>query len=50
VDLIQAAGWSVVKQSLLADEESAIRALLISWADQRNGCYPHYRVQLRRAM
>ncbi|HET9913389.1 MAG TPA: MogA/MoaB family molybdenum cofactor biosynthesis protein [Anaerolineales bacterium] len=32
-DLIQAEGWSVVKQSLLPDEESAIRELLISWAD-----------------
>jgi molybdenum cofactor synthesis domain-containing protein len=32
-DLIQAEGWSVVKQSLLPDEESAIRGLLISWAD-----------------
>jgi molybdopterin adenylyltransferase len=32
-DLIEAEGWSVVKQSLLPDEESAIRELLISWAD-----------------
>jgi molybdenum cofactor synthesis domain-containing protein len=32
-DLIQAEGWSVVKESLLPDEESAIRDLLISWAD-----------------
>jgi molybdopterin adenylyltransferase len=32
-DLIQAEGWSVVKQSLLPDEESGIRDLLISWAD-----------------
>ena len=31
--LIQAEGWSVVKQLLLPDEESAIRDLLISWAD-----------------
>ncbi len=31
--LIQAEGWSVAKQSLLPDEESAIRELLISWAD-----------------
>jgi molybdenum cofactor synthesis domain-containing protein len=33
VHLIQAEGWSVVKQSLLPDEESAIRELLTSWAD-----------------
>lgn len=32
-DLIQAEGWSVVRESLLPDEESAIRELLISWAD-----------------
>jgi molybdenum cofactor synthesis domain-containing protein len=32
-DLIRAEGWSVVKQSLLPDEESAIREILISWAD-----------------
>ena len=32
-DLIQSEGWSVVKQSLLPDEESAIREILISWAD-----------------
>src|SRR5512134_289349 len=31
--LIQAEGWSVIKQSLLPDEESAIREILISWAD-----------------
>jgi len=31
--LIEAESWSVVKQSLLPDEESAIRDLLISWAD-----------------
>lgn len=31
--LIQAEGWSVVKQSLLPDEESAIRDLLAAWAD-----------------
>ena len=30
--LIQAEGWSVVKQSLLPDDESAIREMLISWA------------------
>lgn len=33
VKVIQAEGWSVVKQSLLPDEESAIRAMLVSWAD-----------------
>ncbi len=32
-DLIQAEGWSVAKQSLLPDDESAIRELLRSWAD-----------------
>ncbi len=32
-NLIQAEGWSVAKQALLPDEESAIRGLLISWAD-----------------
>ena len=31
--LVQAEGWSIVKQSLLPDEESAIRDLLIAWAD-----------------
>lgn len=31
--LIGAQGWSVVEQSLLPDEESAIRVALISWAD-----------------
>ena len=31
--LIEARGWSVVKQALLPDEESAIRASLSSWAD-----------------
>jgi molybdopterin adenylyltransferase len=31
--LIQVEGWSVVKQSLLPDEESTIREILISWAD-----------------
>ena len=31
--LIQAEGWSVVKQSILPDEESAIREILIEWAD-----------------
>jgi molybdenum cofactor synthesis domain-containing protein len=32
-DLIQAAGWLVGRQALLPDEESAIREILISWAD-----------------
>jgi molybdenum cofactor synthesis domain-containing protein len=32
-NLIQAEGWSVVKQSLLPDDESAIREILTSWAD-----------------
>ena len=32
-NLIQAEGWLVVKQSLLPDEESAIREILTSWAD-----------------
>ena len=31
--LIQSEGWSVVKQSLLPDEESAIREILVSWAE-----------------
>jgi molybdopterin adenylyltransferase len=31
--LIQAEGWSVTKQALLPDEESAIRAILTRWAD-----------------
>jgi len=31
--LIQAEGWSVAKRSLLPDNESAIRELLIEWAD-----------------
>jgi molybdopterin adenylyltransferase len=31
--LIQAEGWSVVKQALLPDEESAIRDILANWAD-----------------
>lgn len=33
VNVIQAEGWSVVKQSLLPDEEWAIREILGSWAD-----------------
>lgn len=32
-NLIQAEGWSVAKQALLPDDESAIRELLISWVD-----------------
>ena len=32
-NLIQAEGWSVAKQALLPDEESAIRAILTAWAD-----------------
>jgi molybdenum cofactor synthesis domain-containing protein len=32
-DLIRAQGWSVVIQSLLPDEQSAIREMLTSWAD-----------------
>ena len=32
-NLIQAEGWSVVNQSLLPDDDSAIRQWLISWAD-----------------
>ena len=31
--LIQAEGWSVTKHGVLPDEESAIRELLITWAD-----------------
>ncbi len=31
--LIQAQGWSVAKQQILPDEESAIRAALTEWAD-----------------
>lgn len=32
-NLIQAGGWSVARQALLPDEESAIRELLAAWAD-----------------
>lgn len=32
--LAQAEGWSVIKQEILPDEESAIRDLLIAWADR----------------
>lgn len=31
--LIAAEGWSVVKQEVLADDEPAIREMLVSWAD-----------------
>ncbi|NJC95514.1 MAG: molybdenum cofactor biosynthesis protein [Anaerolineales bacterium] len=31
--LIQAEGWSVVKQSILPDEETTIRQVLSEWAD-----------------
>jgi molybdopterin adenylyltransferase len=31
--LIQAEGWTIVKQSLLPDDESAIRQILIEWTD-----------------
>jgi molybdenum cofactor synthesis domain-containing protein len=31
--LIQAENWSVAKQALLPDDESAIRHLLVEWAD-----------------
>jgi len=31
--LVQAEGWSVTKQSLLPDDETAIRAILSEWAD-----------------
>ena len=31
--LIQAEGWSIVKQFLLPDDESAIRQILIEWTD-----------------
>jgi len=32
-DLVRAQSWSVTKQALLPDDESAIRAELIAWAD-----------------
>ena len=32
-ELIHAQGWSVAKQMILPDDESAIRAALIEWAD-----------------
>ena len=33
--LIQAEGWIVAKQSLLPDDESAIRQILMDWADSK---------------
>lgn len=33
--LIQAQGWSVVKQEILPDDENSIRERLISWSDSR---------------
>ena len=32
-DLIRAENWSVVEQAILPDDESAIRAKLVEWAD-----------------
>ena len=32
-NLIRAEGWSVVKESILPDDESAIRDMLVTWAD-----------------
>jgi len=32
-ELIHAQGWSIVKQQILPDNETAIRAALIEWAD-----------------
>jgi molybdenum cofactor synthesis domain-containing protein len=32
-NLVRAQGWSVVKQEILPDDESTIRAALIEWAD-----------------
>lgn len=34
--VIQGEGWSVVKQEVLPDEESAIREILVSWANSRD--------------
>jgi len=31
--LVQAHGWSVIKQEVLPDDEAALRDLLINWAD-----------------
>jgi molybdopterin adenylyltransferase len=33
VRLVQANGWSVIKQEVLPDDEAALRDLLINWAD-----------------
>ena len=35
-DLVWAQNWSVVRQAILPDDESAIRAILIEWADSGN--------------
>lgn len=35
-NLIQAQGWSLVKQDILPDDEPSIRQLLIAWADSRD--------------
>ena len=35
-DLVLAQNWSVAKQAILPDDESAIRAALIEWADSGN--------------
>ena len=32
-DLIRAEGWSVARQSLLPDDESSIREILVAWAE-----------------
>jgi len=32
-DLVRAQGWSVTRQAILPDDESAIRATLIEWTD-----------------
>ena len=34
--LVETHNWSVAKQTILPDEESAIRAMLIEWADSRD--------------
>ena len=34
-NLIQGEGWSVVKQSLLPDDDASIREILAAWADSR---------------
>ncbi|MBK9927085.1 MAG: MogA/MoaB family molybdenum cofactor biosynthesis protein [Anaerolineales bacterium] len=34
--LIEAEGWSITKQSLLPDDESAIRQILSEWSDSRD--------------